>query len=113
MDSSFETHSSKKEQLQLEVLTPWAEAESVPLRRISPRLKDIEGKRIGLFVNDKRAARGILQAFERQLLERVPGTSTSWYMCTEVNVPEMRTAGKQRFADWIGGVDAVVLSVGD
>ena len=39
-----------------EVLSPWAEADPVPLSGISPRLEDMTGKKIGLFCNSKRAA---------------------------------------------------------
>ena len=30
-----------------EVLSPWAEVDPVPLKGISPRLKSLEGKKIG------------------------------------------------------------------
>jgi len=98
---------------QFEALSPWADAEQVALRGVSPRLEKLEGKKIGLFINAKRAAKLTLESFERQLLERAPGVTTSWYTCTDVNIPEMRTAGKEKFAAWISGVDAVVLSIAD
>ncbi len=96
-----------------EVLGPWAEADPVPARGITPRLQGIEGKKIGLFANGKRAAVPILTAVERQLKERFPSVATDWYRCSEFNVPEMLTSGKEKFAAWVGGVDAVVLAVGD
>jgi hypothetical protein len=96
-----------------EVLSPWADADPVPLRGISPRPKDLEGKKIGLYINQKRTARMAAEAFEAALLERYPDASASWYECTGDNVPEMLTAGRVGFEAWVRGVDAVVLSVAD
>jgi len=96
-----------------EVLSPWADADPVPLRGISPRPESLAGRKIGLYSNRKRAAHLVLRAVERELLERFPTAQTSWYECTTVNVPEMLTEGKAKFEAWVGGVDAVVLSVAD
>jgi hypothetical protein len=96
-----------------EVLSPWADADPVPLRGISPRPEALAGKRIGLYSNRKRAAELTLRAVERELLERYPNAQTSWYECSTINVPEMLTQGKAKFEAWVGGVDAVVLSVAD
>jgi len=96
-----------------EVLSPWADVDPVPLRGITPRTNDLAGKTIGLFLNEKRAAHLSLSAFERELLERYPGATTSWYKCTGHNIPEALTEGKARFEAWVGTVDAVVLSVAD
>ena len=96
-----------------EVLSPWADVDPVPLRGIAPRLPDLAGKKIGLFLNHKRAGHLSLSAFERELHERVPSATTSWYECTGHNIPEILTEGKARFEAWVGGVDAVVLAVAD
>jgi hypothetical protein len=96
-----------------EVLSPWADVDPVPLRGITPRTKDLAGKTIGLFLNEKRAAHLALSAFETELLERFPSATTSWYKCTGHNIPEALTEGKDRFETWVAGVDAVVLSVAD
>ena len=96
-----------------EVLSPWADADPVPLRGIAMRPADLAGRKIGLFSNRKRAAQLILGAFERELLERFPTARTSWYACTTINTPEMLTDGKAKFEAWVGSVDAVVLSVAD
>ena len=96
-----------------EVLSPWADADPVPLRGITPRPHELAGKKIGLFLNHKRAGHLALSAFERELLERVPTATTSWYPCTGHNTPEMLTEGKAKFEAWVGSVDAVVLSVAD
>ena len=44
-----------------EVLSPWAEADPIPFRGISPRLGTLEGKKIGLLANSKRAAAPTMQ----------------------------------------------------
>ena len=96
-----------------EVLSPWADADPVPLRGISPRPADLAGKKIGLFSNRKRAAELTLSAFERQLLEKYPTAQTSRYACSTINTPEMLTEAKAKFEAWVASVDAVVLSVAD
>src|SRR5450432_3721173 len=96
-----------------EVLSPWADADPVPLRGIAMRPADLAGTKIGLFSNRKRAAQLILGAFERELLKKFPTAQTSWYACTTINTPEMLTEGKARFEAWVSSVDAVVLSVAD
>jgi hypothetical protein len=96
-----------------EVLSPWADVDPVPLRGINSRPKDLAGKKIGLFLNHKRAAHLSLSAFEREFLERIPSATTSWYECTGHNIPEMLTEGKAKFEAWVSSVDAVVLAVAD
>lgn len=96
-----------------EVLSPWAEADPIPLRGIAPRVPDLAGRTIGLFSNGKRAAQLTLAAVERELKAKFPGLNTTWYTSTVLNSPEALTPGKARFDAWVGGVDAVVLSVAD
>ena len=96
-----------------EVLSPWADADPVPLRGISPRLTDLTAKKIGLFVNSKRAAPLVLSSVERRLKERYASLTMSWYPSTEVNTAEMKTKNSAKFEAWVKGVDAVILAVGD
>jgi hypothetical protein len=96
-----------------EVLSPWADADPVPLRGIAPRPAELAGKKIGLFSNRKRAALLTLGAVERELLAKYPSAQTSWYECSTINTPEMLTDGRARFEAWVASVDAVVLSVAD
>ena len=96
-----------------EVLCPWAEADPVQLRGITPRVKNLAGKKIGLFSNNKRAAALTLTAVETRLKELVPSIQTTRYTYTRTATPEMLSEGKARFEAWVSGVDAVVLSVGD
>jgi hypothetical protein len=96
-----------------EVLSPWAEADPIPARGITPRLDTLEGKKIGLFANGKRAAVPSLSALERELKARYPGVQTSWYKCSVFNTPEILTDGKEKFEAWVRQQDAVAVSVGD
>ena len=110
MDTSVHAH---QRGAAYEVLSPWAEADPVALRGITPRPKGLEGRKIGLYSNGKRAAALILAAFERQLQERIASVQTSWYRCSRMNTPEILTEGRARFEAWVGAQDAVVLAVGD
>jgi len=96
-----------------EVLSPWAEADPVPLRGISPRLDGITGKKIGLFCNSKRAARLILTSIENRIKERFTDVHTSWYEATIPNIPEIESVNKEKFVEWVKETDAVILAVGD
>ena len=61
---------------QFEVLSPWADADPIPLRGISPRLSSLTGKKIGLFVNPKRAAMPIAESIQRRLGAMYPDVQT-------------------------------------
>jgi hypothetical protein len=98
---------------QYEVMNPWADADPISLRGISPRVESLTGKKIGLFGNYKRAARPTLQAVERKLRERFPTTQFDWYSVSEMNVPEVETNQRRQFEHWLNGVDAVVSAFGD
>ena len=97
-----------------EVLSPWAEADPVPSKGITARISGLEGKRIGLLANAKRAARPILSMVEIKLKERFPSAEISWYYTQyAVGPAEADTPNKSKFEDWLKGVDAVVAAVGD
>jgi hypothetical protein len=98
---------------QYEVLTPWADADPVPLRGISPRLDNLQGKKIGLFANFKRAARPMVLSVERRLRTMYPGTEFTIFHSRLPNVTETETRNREQFIDWINSVDAVVAAVGD
>ena len=102
-----------KRPVDYEVLSPWAEADPVPARGITPRLDTLEGKTIGLFANGKRAAVPMLEALERELKAKYSTIKISWYRCSVFNTPEILTHGKEKFEAWVRGVDAVALTVGD
>jgi hypothetical protein len=98
---------------QFTVLNPWAEADPIPLRGISPRIDNLSGKKIGLFVNYKRAARPIGLSLEKRLNAMYPNSPVSVFNSPEWNVSEIETRNKDKFAAWAKGVDAVILLVGD
>jgi hypothetical protein len=98
---------------QYEVLSPWAEVDSIPLRGISPRLENLAGKKIGLFANFKRAARPIAASVERRLKTMYPDCQTSLFDSRLPNVTETETKNRDRFVAWAKGVDAVIAMVGD
>lgn len=98
---------------QYEVLSPWAEADPVALRGISPRLTDLSGKKIGLFRNFKRAAKPTLTVVGERLKERFPTSEISWFDSTAINVLETETENKAKFEEWMKGIDATVASYGD
>lgn len=105
--------SSSTSSSQYEVLSPWAEADPVPLRGISPRLTDLLGKKIGLFRNFKRAAKPMLTVVEEKLKERYPISEVSWFDSTAINVLETETENKEKFREWVRGIDAAITSFGD
>ena len=96
-----------------EVLSPWAEADPIPLKGLSPRLDKLDGKKIGLLCNNKRAAPLILDVTERLLKERYPTCQTSIFNSHSFSVSALEPDRKGEFEDWIKGVDAVIASVGD
>lgn len=97
-----------------EVLSPWAEADPIPLKGLnSQRMESLAGKKIGLFVNYKRAARPIAEAVERRLKSMYPDAQISYFVSPEWNVSVVETKNKDKFQAWAKGVNAVILSVGD
>lgn len=96
-----------------EVLSPWADADPIPLKGLAARPADLAGKKIGLLVNVKRAARPILTVVERKLKERYPSAEFSWYAAQSLSVSETEPQNIAKLNAWINGVDAVVGAVGD
>jgi hypothetical protein len=103
-----------KSEPRYQVLSPWAEADPIPLRGLTAsRLENLVGKKIGLFVNYKRAARPIAESVERRLKAMYPDAQVSYFVSPEWNVSVVETKNKDKFESWAKGVDAVILSVGD
>ena len=95
-----------------EVLNPWADADPIPLRGISPRPADLAGKTIGLFAGYKMASKPILAEVEKGLKERFSTLKFSLFLSNEhIDVTEL--TNKAEFEKWLKGVDAVVCAVGD
>ena len=96
-----------------DVLSPWAEADPIPLHGLSPRLDKLDGKKIGLFCNNKRAAPIIQNAVEKLLKEKFPTIKISRFVGRSFSVSSLEKEREAEFNDWIKGVDAVIAAVGD
>ncbi len=96
-----------------EVLTPWAEADPVPLKGLAPRITDLAGKKIGLLRNGKRAAEPILSVTERMLKERYPTSQISWFRGRTFSISELEKDRLSEFEDWIKSQDAIIAAVAD
>jgi hypothetical protein len=96
-----------------EVLSPWAEADPIAARGISPRLSDLAGKKIGLYRNDKRTALPMSEYIQAKLKEKYPTAEFSSFANLLPNQIITLTPHKKAFEDWLKGVDAVVAMVGD
>jgi len=103
----------KAQDIQFEVLSPWADVDPIPLRGISPRIESLAGKKIGLFVNSKRAAMPIAESIDKRLKAMYPDIQTIVFHSTEPNVNEIETKNKEKFTAWVRGIDAVIAVVGD
>ncbi len=99
--------------LQFEALSPWADADPIPFRGISPRLDSLKGKKIGLFINPKRAAMPIGKSIERRLKELYPDIETVIFHSVGANVNEIETKNKEKYTAWAKSVDGVIAVVGD
>jgi hypothetical protein len=99
---------------QYDVLSPWAEADPMPLKGISPRVINLTGKKIGLYATTKRAPKPILTVVEKKFKEIFPTSEISWYISTQ-HYSDLQIEGKNKaqFEEWVKGVDAVVTAVGD
>ena len=96
-----------------EVLSPWAEADPIPFRGISPRIESLAGKKIGLLRNTKRAALPIMHVLEKRLKERFPTVEFTGFLNPKPNETITEQDAKGEFEDWLKGVDAVIATFGD
>jgi hypothetical protein len=96
-----------------EVLSPWAEADPIPFRGISQRLDTLEGKKIGLLRNSKRAALPTLNVVRKKLKEKFPTAEFTEFGNLTPNEVITEQKGKEKFEEWLKGVDAVVTAFGD
>jgi hypothetical protein len=104
---------SEKIENVFEILSPWADADPIPHRAISPRISDLAGRKIGLFCNTKRVANPTLKAVESRLKKRYPSATFSWFFNTAPNEAIVEQPRKGEFEDWLKGVDAVIAAYGD
>ena len=104
---------SKAPDTQFEALSPWADVDPIPLRGISPRIPTLAGKKIGLFVNPKRAAMPIAESIMKRLGAMYPDVQTVMYRSYGANVNEIETENKEKFTAWAKGLDAAIAVVAD
>ena len=112
-DSSKAQSAKNTADSQFKVLNPWAEVDPIMPRGISPRLNTLAGMKIGLFANFKRAARPIVTEAGKRLKAMYPDCETSLFDSRGANVVEAETKNREQFINWVKGVDAVILAVGD
>ena len=97
---------------QYEVLSPWATADPVPLKGLAPRLEDLDGSKIGLFRNSKRAAQPIFSVLEEKLKEKYSTLQTSTFIFLPNDEIEMSN-DLSRYEEWLKEIDAVIFAYGD
>ncbi|MFH1651863.1 MAG: hypothetical protein ABID87_07190, partial [Chloroflexota bacterium] len=90
---------------ELEVLNPEAEYEK-PVHGAAPRLKDLDGKKIGLFWNGKLNGDKLLQAVGSLLRERVPSVELVRYNLTiSVGADNVKRMAEE--------CDGIIAAIGD
>jgi hypothetical protein len=112
-DHSTVLFAQNSSETKFDVFSPWAEVDPIPLRGISPRVDNLVGKKIGIFVNYKRAARPIGLSVEKRLKSMYPNSDIRIFSSPEWNVLETETRNKDKFTAWAKESDAVILLVGD
>lgn len=105
--------SAEKASATYEVLSPWAAADPIPLQGLAPRLDKLDGKKIGLLCNNKRASPLILEVTEKLLQEKFPTATVSKFFARTFSVSSLEKDREGEFNDWLKGVDAVIAAVGD
>jgi hypothetical protein len=98
-----------------EVLSPWSETDPLPLQGITPRLSELRGKRIGLFMNNKVAAPPIQDAVEAELRNRYgPEITLTRFRRVDRGDAGSSAEDGPRYTRWLEeDVDAVIVAVGD
>ena len=111
---SRELAAQAKPDARYQVLSPWAEADPIQLKGLTaPRVDNLAGKKIGLFVNYKRAAMPSAEAVEKQLKSRYPDAEYSYYESRDWNVNVIETNDRDKFTAWVKSVDAIIATIGD
>jgi len=93
----------------LEVLNPRGEIPLVQSIGLTPRLKDLKGKKIGLIDNGKVGAGYFLDAVEEELKKRLPGV-----VILRFKKPGRTTAASPKFYPEVAKkLDAFIYATGD
>ncbi len=96
-----------------EVLSPWAEADPIPLKGLASRLDNLKGKKIGFLLNNKRSGAEILRTAAKRLKENYPDIEFSWFKGSTFSVSCLEKQRLPEFEDWIKSVDAVLAAAAD
>jgi hypothetical protein len=96
-----------------EVLSPWADADPIPMQGLAPRLSNLSGKKIGLLRNNKRAGEEILKVAAKRLKEKYPDIEFSWFRGNTFSVTHLEKNRLSEFEDWVKSVDAVLAGAAD
>lgn len=93
----------------LDVLNPRGEIPAVQTTGLTPRVKDLNGKIIGLIDNGKAGAGYFLDAFQEELKKKVPGVKV-----VRFKKPGSTTAAAPQFyPDVAKKVDTFIYATGD
>jgi hypothetical protein len=76
-------------------------------------LGGLAGKKIGLLRNSKRAALPVLNVVGRRLKEKFPTAEFTEFGNLKPNEVIIEQEDKEKFEEWLKGVDAVVAAYGD
>ncbi len=95
-----------KDMVKLELLNPRGEIEPTPVYTPSPRIKDLAGKRIGLYSNSKPGMDNFYAALQELLKKKYPATTTKILKGSF----EIRDDDAESFTS---DIDAFIYAVGD
>jgi hypothetical protein len=94
----------------LNVLNPEVMAVKDRTIAVSPRLKDLTGKKIGIIFNDKPMGRVFLPYLQESLRKHIDGIDLQTWMITTMEKEEIKQA---RITECVQYSDAVVALLGD
>jgi hypothetical protein len=95
-----------------EVMSPWADIDPVPVKGISSRLDEMAGITIGFFLNSKIAAEPMSYIIEEKLKEKYQSIDFSRFVRIP-NISMAETPDKEKYMEWLNGLDAVIYTHGD
>ena len=95
-----------------EAMSPWANIDPVPVKGLSPRLDNMEGKTVGFFLNSKIAAKPMSDIIEEKIKEKYTSMNFSRFVRIP-NISMEETPKKAKYAEWLKGLDAVIYMYGD
>ena len=99
--------------MEYEILSPLADKDAI-VRGLNPRIADLEHKTIGMFYYFFDSHVAILREIEKQLKEKFPTLTFSYYQYTvETSEIEHDETHRDSFQKWVEGVDTVISVYGN